>query len=209
MRQTPAARSPLLNLDLDRYPVILNRLQPTAPLELVASLVELGQQRSVVTTHRPGQILAREQAIEAEQVRILRGCRDTPAGRRIVDEDIDPPGAQCRTEIVAQVGTMHGANTMADYDLMKSIWTEDAVFNGPGGPIVGPTAIANFFAAGPRWGKTASLAPTYKTQYAIQGNEAQLQFECILVDTGGKSPLATTLSTVPSAPAKAWQTNIG
>ena len=91
----------------------------------------------------------------------------------------------------------HGASTLADADLMRSLWADDAVFHGPTGPIVGPDAITSFFTSGPRWGKVASLAPTYKTWFEIHGNRAEGQFECILVETVGSNPLTTSLSTIP------------
>lgn len=91
----------------------------------------------------------------------------------------------------------HGATTLADYDLMHSLWTDNAVFHGPAGPVVGPDAIADFFANGPRWGQVASLAPTYKTWFEIDGNVAKGQFECVLVDTFGADPVTTPLSTIP------------
>jgi hypothetical protein len=43
----------------------------------------------------------------------------------------------------------------------------------------------------------ASLSPTYKTNYSIHGNTASLQFECVIVYTGGLDPLTTALSTIP------------
>lgn len=91
----------------------------------------------------------------------------------------------------------HGASTLGDYELMRGLWTDDAVFNGPTGPVVGPDAIASFFAAGPRWGRSASLAPTYKTWFEVHGNQAVGQFECVILAVDGTSPLTTPFSSIP------------
>ena len=91
----------------------------------------------------------------------------------------------------------HGASTLGDYDLMKSIWAEDGVFMGGGNTIVGPENIADFFAAGAGWGRAASLAPSYKTQIEIRGNHGTLRFECVIVFTGDADPLETSLGSIP------------
>lgn len=100
----------------------------------------------------------------------------------------------------------HGATALADEDLMRSLWADDAVFNGPGGPYVGPDEIVGFFVDGPdgtgnpRWGRAAGLSPTYETTYDIQGNTATFRFECVFVEVdvaNGASPVTETLSTVP------------
>ena len=86
---------------------------------------------------------------------------------------------------------------------MRSLWADDAVFKGPGGPYVGPDEIVDFFVNGPdgtgnpRWGTVASLAPTYESEYDVQGNTATFRFECVLVDVGGGDPVTEVLSTIP------------
>jgi len=91
----------------------------------------------------------------------------------------------------------HEAVTCADYDLMLSLWSEDAVWTSPAGTFVGPTAIADFFASSPGWGQVASLATSYKSLYDIHGTTATFAFECIIVDVSGMDPLTTPLSTLP------------
>jgi hypothetical protein len=93
--------------------------------------------------------------------------------------------------------SFHQAVTCADYDLMLSLWSDDAVWTSPGGTFYGPTAIADFFASGPGWGQVASLASSYKSTYDIHGTSADFSFECIIVDTFGADPLTTPLSTLP------------
>lgn len=91
----------------------------------------------------------------------------------------------------------HGATSLADEDLMRSLWADDAVFHGPGGDLEGPDDITGFFVNGPRWGTVASLSPTYEAEYDIRGNTATFRFECVLVDVGGGDPVTEVLSTIP------------
>jgi hypothetical protein len=91
----------------------------------------------------------------------------------------------------------HGQGAVADYDLLHSLWAEDAVAYVAGMEIHGPDAISDFFSSSPLWGHVASLAPTYKTFWDIQGNTASIQFECVLVYTGDLDPLGTSFSTIP------------
>lgn len=91
----------------------------------------------------------------------------------------------------------HGAFTLGDYDLMFSLWAEDAVYSNPAVTLVGPEAIADFFTTNLGWGRQVSLAPNYKTLIRIHGDTAYLEFECILVDVGDLDPLTTSLSTLP------------
>lgn len=108
------------------------------------------------------------------------------------------PGQATAQLALQQLQTdFHGAGTLGDYELMHSLWAEDAVVMAAGQVFVGPDDIADFFSSGPNWGTAASLAPTYKTNWDVQGNTASIQFECILVNTGGLDPLTTPLSTIP------------
>lgn len=91
----------------------------------------------------------------------------------------------------------HGAFTLGDYELMHSLWSEDATFSNPVVDLVGPEAIADFFASDPGWGKVVSLAPNYKTMIKVHGDLAYFEFECILVNVGEADPLTTSLSTLP------------
>jgi len=91
----------------------------------------------------------------------------------------------------------HEANTCADYELMFSLWADDAVFSSPAGTFVGPTEITDFLSSGPNWGAVTSLSSNYKALSRLRGNTADFVFECILVDVSGLDPLTTPLSTIP------------
>ena len=90
----------------------------------------------------------------------------------------------------------HLAGSTADYDLMRSLWTDDAVFNGGGNHIEGGDAIADFFAQSAGWGTTLSLTSEGKLSYEFDGNVAELVFECIIVSVPG-DPMTTSLSSIP------------
>ena len=66
----------------------------------------------------------------------------------------------------------HLANTLGDYNLMFSIWADDAVFNGGGNHITGATDIADFLASGPNWGTSVSLTSESKASFDVHGNSA-------------------------------------
>lgn len=91
----------------------------------------------------------------------------------------------------------HLANTLGDYDLMRSLWTDDAEFVGGGNHIVGGDAITDFLASGPLWGTSVSLTSESTTAFEITGNRAQYAFECIIVHVDGGPPLETSLSSIP------------
>lgn len=92
----------------------------------------------------------------------------------------------------------HGAGAHGDTELMRSIWTEDAVFSGGGQIIRGRDNIVDFLSADPTvWGATANAAPTYKTITEIHGDTAFTRFECIIIRVTGSSPLTTPLSSLP------------
>ena len=104
---------------------------------------------------------------------------------------------QAQLALLQLQADFHGAATFADYDLMHSLWAEDAVVMAAGQVFVGPDDIADFFSSSPNWGVSASLAPTYKTTWDVHGNIASVQFECVIVKTGVLDPLTTPLSTIP------------
>jgi ketosteroid isomerase-like protein len=87
----------------------------------------------------------------------------------------------------------HEAGVLGDYDMMRSLWTDDATFTNPGGTIEGGDAIAAFFAGTPLWGDQVALSPSYKSQYDIQGNRAEFVFECVLVSISGEDALTMSL----------------
>lgn len=91
----------------------------------------------------------------------------------------------------------HLASTLGDYDVMLSLWTDDAVFSAAPGVFVGPKAITDFLASSPYWGKSVVLTSESKSSFARHGNQAAYAFECIIVDTGSGDPLQTSLSSLP------------
>jgi hypothetical protein len=91
----------------------------------------------------------------------------------------------------------HLANSLGDYDLMLSLWTDDAIFSAAPGTFVGPEAITDFLASSPYWGTAANLTSESKGGFVRRGNEADFQFECIIVHVNGADPLKTSLSTLP------------
>jgi hypothetical protein len=94
----------------------------------------------------------------------------------------------------------HGATALADEDLMRSLWADDAVFHSPKGDLYGPDEITDFLVSSPRWGKCAALSPAYKTTFDVKGNTATFYFECVFVEVdvaNGADPVNEILSTVP------------
>lgn len=91
----------------------------------------------------------------------------------------------------------HLAGSIGDSELMRSLWTEDAVFNGAGMTIEGVDDIVAFFESGANWGTSISLTSESKTELDATGNTAMYAFECIIVRVNGSDPLATSLSSLP------------
>jgi ketosteroid isomerase-like protein len=110
-----------------------------------------------------------------------------------------PGSAQPPAQLALQQlqADFHGASTYADYELMHSLWADDAVAMAAGQVFEGPDEIADFFSSSPNWGVSAALSPTYKTTWDVHGDTALLQFECVIVNTGDLDPLTTPLSTIP------------
>jgi hypothetical protein len=125
---------------------------------------------------------------------VLAGCLFGSALAGSWARAVEPTGQLALQQLQAD---FHGASALGDYDLMYSLWADDAVVSAGGGMFHGPDEIADFFSSSPNWGQAAALAPTYKTVYDIHGNTATLQFECVIVNTGGLDPLTTPLSTIP------------
>jgi len=87
----------------------------------------------------------------------------------------------------------HKATTTGDYDLMLSLWADDAVFTtGAGVQYFGPEAITDFLSPG--FGKSLVLTSESKYRFVPHGNTAEYAFECIFVDVSGADPLATSLA---------------
>jgi len=108
---------------------------------------------------------------------------------------VPPPSAPPDVSLLQS--QFHEANSTGDYDLMYSLWAEDAVFTSGAGTFVGRDDIVDFFAGSPGFGHTASLAPTYKSIYDVHGNTADYAFECVILAMPGLDPLATPFSTIP------------
>jgi hypothetical protein len=108
-----------------------------------------------------------------------------------------PPGSggQPVTRLALQQlqSDFHEAGVLGDYDMMRSLWTDDATFTNPGGTIEGGDAIVAFFASSPLWGEQVALSPSYKTEYDIQGSRAEFVFECVLVSVSGEDALTMSL----------------
>ncbi len=112
-----------------------------------------------------------------------------------VPGNANPPSAKLALRELQS--DFHEAVTCGDYDLLFSLWAEDAVFTIPAGTFVGPTEITDFFASSPLWGGATSLSSNYKWLYGVNNNTATFVFECVIVDVSGLDPLITPLSTVP------------
>jgi len=83
----------------------------------------------------------------------------------------------------------HEANTCADYELMFSLWADDAVFSSPAGTFVGPTEITDFLSSGPNWGAVTSLSSNYKALSRLRGNTADFVFEPLsTIPFGSQNP---------------------
>ena len=107
------------------------------------------------------------------------------------------PFAGVRNVVTQVRANFHGSVTTEDIELLRSLWADDSTVWAGGSMFHGPDEIVGFFSTVPAWGKTTSLAPSFKTKIQLYGEVATLQFECIIVHTGGLDPLETPLSTVP------------
>ena len=89
----------------------------------------------------------------------------------------------------------HAATTTGDYELMISLWADDAVFTtGAGAQYFGPKEIADFLSRSPSFGNSLVLTSESKYRFVPRGNKADYAFECIFVDVGDGDPLATSLA---------------
>lgn len=91
----------------------------------------------------------------------------------------------------------HLAASTGDLDLMRSLWTEDSVFNGGGVTVEGADNIVNFLSSSPLWGASINLTSESKLELDPMGNTAMYAFECIIVRVDGGDPLTTSLSSIP------------
>jgi len=125
---------------------------------------------------------------------LISGWAGSPS---LDSESVDHGQPDAELALIQLQSDFHEAITRGDYELMLSLWAEDAVFSSPAATVVGRTAIANFFSSGWGWGATTNLTSSYKAGFDIRGNKAAFEFECIAVDVGGMDPETTPLSTIP------------
>ncbi len=91
----------------------------------------------------------------------------------------------------------HLASSLGDYDLMLSLWADDAVFQAGGFTIAGAVNITDFLSSNPLWGSSVTLTSESKTSFDVVGNTATYAFECIIVRVDAGDPLSTSLSSIP------------
>ncbi len=66
---------------------------------------------------------------------------------------------------------------------MSNLWAEDSSITLNGTAHVGKTAVLSFFTSGGYFlNNWVSLAPEYKTQITVCGDEAQATTQCVAVD---------------------------
>ena len=113
------------------------------------------------------------------------------------------PAGQGSAPMPAQLGLLqlrkdfHLAGTLGDSELMRSLWTDDAVFVGGGQQITGADNIVAFFEMQDPWGESVTLTSESKAHFEVLGNTAYYEFECIIVTVDGGDPLETSLSSLP------------
>lgn len=125
---------------------------------------------------------------------LVGGCLLGALASSAPTDDAPPP---------AELGLMqlredfHLAATIGDYDLMYSLWTDDAVFNAAGMTFNGPAEITDFLSSSPLWGNAVNLTSESKTHFDVSGKFAEYAFECIIVRVDRGDPLTTSLSSIP------------
>jgi hypothetical protein len=87
-------------------------------------------------------------------------------------------------ELDQLVADFHGALSYGgDITEMMSLWTEDSSLTVNGTENDGKAAIQSFFlSTGFFHNNWVSLAPEYKTQITVQGDMAELSFQCVATD---------------------------
>ncbi len=89
----------------------------------------------------------------------------------------------------------HVATTTGDFDLLRSIWANDAVLTTDAGArIAGGDAIAEHLAGDSTFGNVLVLTSESRWTVTPRGDSAEYAFETILVDLGGNDPAKTLLS---------------
>lgn len=93
-----------------------------------------------------------------------------------------PEGDSRLGEVYRLQAAFHRAKTTGDIDLMMSLWEEGAtlISNGdPNSPYVGSAKLkAYWLNTGSFLHSRLSLVPSYKIRIAINGDQADLYFEC-------------------------------
>lgn len=129
---------------------------------------------------------------------ILAVCGIVAIAATAVSPDADADTGASRWKALHELqqlqANFHGSITTKDIELLRSLWAEDATVSAAGSIFHGPDEIVGFFSTVPFWGTTTSLAPSFKTEIELYGDVATLQFECVIVHTGGLDPLATPLA---------------
>ncbi len=89
----------------------------------------------------------------------------------------------------------HQAMTTGDADLLRDLWTDDAVLaTGTGEVLVGGDAITAFLASNPEFGRNLVVTRESSWAAAVQDDVAQYGFETISIDVGDDVPGTTPLS---------------
>ena len=108
----------------------------------------------------------------------LTGSTLAPLGAQV----IGPESTQV-AEIYELQAAFHRAKTTQDIELMMSLWDPEAVLTvetvNPPRTYVGLDQIQSFFLSSGSWqNQRFSLVPSFKTEIQVQGDYANLYFEC-------------------------------
>ena len=93
--------------------------------------------------------------------------------------------------------TFHEAGTTKNLDLMMSLFADDATITSGGKTYTGRDQVRSYWqAAGPfqpqnQW---VAYTPAFRIKYTVEGNSAQLYFECLYVDKAANKIAAHTNS---------------
>ena len=127
------------------------------------------------------------------------GSGPLPASRLARNEGAVPAQAPPEDPVADELGFLrmredfHRAATTGNYDLLRSVWADDAVFTGGGNTITGGDAIADFMAGAATFGKLLMLTPESSARTVIRGDIAEYAFECIWIDVGDNDPTTALL----------------
>ncbi len=109
-------------------------------------------------------------------------CTSVPLPRAQAGEEIRHPEQIAELDQLLadfHVALSYGGNITA----MSNLWAEDSSITFNGAAHVGKTAVLSFFTSGGYFlNNWVSLAPEYKTQITVCGDEAQATTQCVAVD---------------------------